>query len=104
MKLVILLGIASAISGAQDPAPTAQRSVALCVEGFHDVLIVGPAMDLVRNIYGKIGVTVSWHYKGRSCPADAILVNLREDTPESLQPGALGYAILSEGHSRCHAA
>jgi hypothetical protein len=95
---VVLFGIVSAAAGtgAVNPDLAAQRKVTMCLVNTRDPYTLGPATELAKQIYARIGVRVDWR-STRSCPADSILVYLRDDTPDTLLPGALGYARPSDG-------
>jgi hypothetical protein len=99
MKLcrVLLFGILSTTAGAGDLNLPAQRTAVLCFENIRDRLVLRQANELAKKIYAGIGVELRWSLKPSSCPVDAIVVSLREDTPRNLLPGALGYSTPYEG-------
>jgi len=90
-------GIPSTIAGARDLKLPAQRTAFLCFESFRDPLVLRQAMALAKKIYAGIGVELQWNFKPRSCPTDGIVVNMAEDTPAQLHPGALGGSTPYEG-------
>jgi hypothetical protein len=94
---IILFGIVSITAGAHDPDVAPQRKVVMCFENYRDPILLRSAAALAGKIYAGIGVEVEWRYTLRSCPADAIVVNFREGTPDRVLPGALAYSKPFEG-------
>jgi hypothetical protein len=48
-------------------------------------------------MFAGIGVTIHWRRVFEGCPAKAIRVSLSGQTPPSLKPGAMAYALPYEG-------
>jgi hypothetical protein len=44
-------------------------------------------------MFAAIGVTLDWRRGFSGCPSQAIMISLTDNTPTSLQPGALAYAL-----------
>jgi hypothetical protein len=74
--------------------PTPERSVTVCVDGRHQTML---AEKTASRIFQQIGVTLKWLKNPRTCPADALILSLTDETPLNLLPGALAYAKPYEG-------
>ena len=74
------------------------RSVAVCMHYEGDFAANNLARATASKLFRGIGVALDWAKPG-SCPADGIQIALGRNTPETLRPGALAYALPSEGRS-----
>jgi hypothetical protein len=94
--LILMTAVAA---HAESRIETAARTVNVCVQT-GDIRVpageVPLAQDLASRMFVKIGVTIVWHTMKR-CPAQSILISLTRDTPTTLQPDALAYALEYEG-------
>jgi hypothetical protein len=52
---------------------------------------------VASRMFAAIGVTIDWRRGFSGCPSRAIMINLTDNTPTSLLPGALAYALPYEG-------
>jgi hypothetical protein len=57
--------------------------------------VTAQAETIASVVYDRIGVDLRWH--ATRCPADSILIKLQFSTPGSERPGALAYALVSDG-------
>ena len=81
--------------GAQAAEPAGQRPVIVCM-GLGVVSGAPVARTVASKMFARIGVAIDWRDPG-ACPAEAILISLTDNTPESLHRGALAYAQPFEG-------
>ena len=72
------------------------RKLAICMDG-----AAGQEPSMARltvsQMFAGIGVAIDWHTHMAGCPAGALKISLSNKTPETLQPGALAYALPYEG-------
>jgi len=83
---------------AGDAAPAADLRVAAYMDyqGNGDQGPANLSKMIASRMLRRIGVTLIWaHWK--SCPPEAIHVTLTGNTPDTLRPGALAYALPYEG-------
>src|SRR3989442_13283229 len=64
--------------------------------GREDMGLRNQAKKVGSEIFAGIGVKIRWHGPS-NCPAEGILITLSNETPGSLLPGALAYALPFEG-------
>ena len=86
-----------ASAGAVRAESAAPPKVTICIENVLDVWLANSASGLASKVYAGIGVETQWRYSAHSCPADAIRVSFRDETPEDLHPGSLAFAKPIEG-------
>ena len=71
------------------------RTVTVCMTG-QPTFEFTAAKSVASSLFARIGVTLEW--RGLShCPPAAIVITLSEDTPRTLHPAALAYALPFEG-------
>jgi hypothetical protein len=75
--------------------PVADQQVTVCMANM-DIRLEKRTKAVASDIFAGIGVKILWHSL-RNCPAETILISLSNDTPASLFPGALAYALPYEG-------
>jgi hypothetical protein len=51
---------------------------------------------LTMRMFADIGIKLKWLYT-TSCPSGTLLISLQRATPADLRPGAMAYAMVSEG-------
>ena len=93
--------MACSLAHGESTALAVERRVTVCEEGMSTPKVANAglmAQALASRMFADIGVTIEWRQADRGCPAQAILVSLSFDTPESLKRGALAYARLFERH------
>jgi hypothetical protein len=74
--------------------PVVDQHVTVCMANM-DIRLENRTKEVASDIFAGIGVKILWH-SPRNCPAGAILITLSNDTPASLFPGALAYALPYE--------
>lgn len=77
--------------------PRMDETVPVCVAAGPGSSVLAQAEPMVSRMFAGIGVTIVWHSQGRHCPALAIQVSLTDETPDSISPGALAYAVPGQG-------
>src|SRR5262245_37716611 len=83
---------------AQGADQRAERRVTVCIEGSPaTVSTQGPARSLASKIFADIGMQFDWRPGLDGCPSDGIRISLADNTPASLLPGKLAYALPYEG-------
>jgi hypothetical protein len=85
-------------AGDNTDAATGSAAVIICVAAdasSHTDLV--QAKEMANRLFGQIGVTLMWRGNPRGCPVDAILINVRSDTPPGVFPQALAAAMPFEG-------
>jgi hypothetical protein len=98
MTTVVLM--AGTLANGESAGRPAERKVTVCVEGMGMPGVAGAdlkAQALASRIFSGIGVTIDWRRGLAGCPAQGIQISLIHDTPDSLRPGALAYALPYEG-------
>jgi hypothetical protein len=100
-SLVLTAGV---LVHAQSKGANAERTVTVCMERLDthaSLAVAARARELASQMFAGTGVGIEWRLGLRGCPAQAILISLSYDTPESLKPGALAYALPYEGTHIC---
>lgn len=98
MRIKGITAIVLAISPCMARLPEAQPEVRItvCMESGSG----GPEFGVIRMLAARIladaGVKPEWR-RTEHCPEGALLARLSDQTPETLHPGALGYASPFEG-------
>jgi hypothetical protein len=99
-KLVVatvwMAGVAWPGLGEPRPAPDLRVPVCMDYRGGGDLRAPNLATAIASKMFRRIGVTLVWVVSG-PCPPDGIRISLTGNTPETLQPGALAYALPYEG-------
>jgi hypothetical protein len=83
-------------AGEAKPAADFTVSIYMDYEGGGDLRSANLSKAIASRMLRKIGVTLVW-VDSKSCPPDGIHVTLTGQTPATLQPGALAYALPYEG-------
>ena len=83
---------------AGDAMPAADPRVAVCMDyqGNGDQGPANLSKGIASRMLRRIGVTLTWLHS-KSCPPEAIHITLTGNTPATLRPGALAYALPYEG-------
>jgi hypothetical protein len=76
--------------------PEAERQVMVCMAPTADLRLEKRAKAASSGIFAGIGVKIQWHDLSK-CPTEGILIRFSNETPASLMPGALAYALPYEG-------
>ncbi|MGD0670031.1 MAG: hypothetical protein ABSB23_21030 [Bryobacteraceae bacterium] len=82
--------------GESRPAADLSVSVYMDYQGGGDLRGANLAKAITSKMLRKIGVTLVW-VDSKSCPPEGIHITLTGQTPATLQPGALAYALPYEG-------
>jgi hypothetical protein len=77
-------------------ASPAERQVMVCMASTGDIGLENRVKVVSSGIFAGIGVKILWRSPS-NCPAEAISITFSNDTPASLLPGALAYAMPYEG-------
>jgi len=93
---VWMASVAWADLGEPRPAVDLRVPVYLDHQGGGDLSSANLSEAIASRMFRKIGVTLIW-VDSRSCPPDGIRISLTGNTPPTLQPGALAYAMPYEG-------
>jgi len=83
-------------AGEAKPAAGFRVPAYMDYQGGGDLRGANLSKAIASKMLRKIGVTIVW-VDSRSCPPDGIHVTLTGQTPATLQPGALAYALPYEG-------
>jgi hypothetical protein len=75
--------------------PMVDQQVTVCMANT-DIRLENRTKVVSSDIFAGIGVKILWHSPS-NCPAEAIFITFSNDTPASLFPGALAYALPYEG-------
>ena len=99
IAMVVTIGAlaSSWVVRAGEPAIAAERVVTVCLTGGPSKSVRTPSKVMASKMFAAIGVTLNWHEGLNDCPSQGILLNLTEETPAALFPGALGYSLPYEG-------
>jgi hypothetical protein len=76
--------------------PADEPQVMACMAPTADIRLEKRAKAVSSAIFAGIGVKILWHSLSK-CPTDGILITFSNETPASLMPGALAYALPYEG-------
>jgi hypothetical protein len=89
--------IVGVVAQAREPVrPTAESTVVICMGYTPNAVADNRARVVATDIFAGIGVKLAWRLPG-NCPADGIVITFSNDTPASVFPGALAYAMPYEG-------
>jgi hypothetical protein len=95
--LFVLAAMAGLTAHASEPQSNGHQTVTVCMESEIGMGVTPLAQLIASKMFAEIGVTIRWHPGLQGCPALGILVSLSDQTPETLHPGALAYAVPFEG-------
>ena len=77
-----------------DSIPVSRRQVTVCMGSTGDIELEHQAKAVSSGIFSEIGVKLQW--RGRNnCPQEGIFITLSNNTPVSLLPDAMAYALLT---------
>jgi len=91
----VMLVVAAASLRASAPPPQSQPLTICMGMTIGNLVIENEARKVASDIFAGIGVKIRWRGDDR-CPSEAISISLSRDTPASLHPGALAYALPYE--------
>jgi hypothetical protein len=91
-----VMAVMGGISVSADTVPENERQVMVCMAPTADIRLENRAKAVSSRIFAGIGVKIQWHVLSK-CPTEGILVTFSNETPASLLPGALAYALPYEG-------
>ena len=94
-KLAVATVWMAAVRAGFWPIQAGGGSQGACLHGLPgrgDLRAANLAKAIASSMFRKIGVTLVW-VDSRSCPPDGIHITLTGHTPDTLQPGALAYAL-----------
>ena len=90
MAVMVRMGVPA------NAVPADERQVIVCVAATADIRQERRAKTVSSRIFAGIGVKIQWHNFG-DCPPQGIRISFLNETPSSLMPGALAYALPYEG-------
>jgi len=99
MKHAIMTAV-MALTAMAAPGSNPENTVTVCLDG-HPGFILTAASAIASTMFAAIDVNVVWRRVLTGCPADAILVSFKDQTPTEFLPGALAYALPYEGTHIC---
>ena len=95
--MTLMMIAVSGVAPAESIDLAAERTVTVCMEG----AVVSPAsvqaQKIASGMFVAIGVTLEWRRGLKDCPPKGIRISLGDQTPTSLKPGAIAYALPYEG-------
>ena len=74
----------------------AERRVTVCMADTPNLALENGARGVSSDIFAGIGVKIQWHGSS-NCPVNSIIITFSGQTPTSLMPGAMAYALPYEG-------
>lgn len=90
--MAVMVGTSVAANG----VPADGWQVMACLAPTADIRQERRAKTVSSRIFAGIGVKIQWHNFG-ACPPEGIRISFSNETPSSLMPGALAYALPYEG-------
>lgn len=93
---VAVMAVMVGTSVSADAVQVDERKVMVCMAPTADIRLEKRAKAVSSGIFGGIGIKIQWHDL-RKCPTEGILITFSNETPASLMPGALAYALPHEG-------
>ena len=93
---VAVMAVMIGTSVSADAVQVDERKVMVCMAPTADIRLEKRAKAVSSGIFAGIGVKIQWHDL-RKCPMEGILITFSNETPASLMPGALAYALPHEG-------
>ncbi len=95
---VVMAAMAAMVgtSVSANAAPAGERQVMVCTGLTADIRLENRAKTVSSGIFAGIGVKIHWHDL-KNCPTEGIRITFSNETPASLMPGALAYALPYEG-------
>ena len=102
MRITWITTMVLTVAGAhgKPPVPVTERRVPVCIEEADphvDPMAVRGAELAASQMFAEIGVTIEWSRTMGRCQPQAIRIFLGLDTPATLRPGAMAYALPFEG-------
>ncbi len=100
MKSIAAMTVMAAIGTGAWAKPVVEDSapvVTVCMDSFADAALVYWAKAEASKMFMEVPVRIAWK-SGKACQAsDAIHIHMRDQTPATLKPGALAYALPIQG-------
>ena len=96
MAAVAMAAAMAAQAGEARPAADFRVPAYMDYQGGGDLRSANLSKAIASGMLRKIGVTLVW-VDSKSCPPEGIHITLTGQTPATLQPGALAYALPYEG-------
>ena len=95
--ITLISALAGVAAHAQENAGASPvRQVTVCVQNAAYGAAT-QARGLASDMFAAIGVNIDWRQGFSRCPQQSIMISFTDDTPTSLKPGALAYALPYEG-------
>jgi hypothetical protein len=99
MKTTMLTALAVIMSTTVQ-ADSSERTVTVCFDHTNADDTPSKAQTIASQVFRDIGVNIQWHESGHFCQThqnQVIVISLSTQTPRSLLPGAMAYALPYEG-------
>jgi hypothetical protein len=93
---VAVMAVMGGTSVSADIVPVSERRVMVCMAPTADIRLENRAKAVSSRIFAGIGVNIQWRHLSH-CSTQGILITFSSETPASLMPGALAYALPYEG-------
>jgi hypothetical protein len=74
-----------------------ERTATVCIDAGVGYRVTPQAQMITSKMFAGIGVTIAWRHPGPDCPAEVIRIRLTDQTPSTLNSGALAYALPYDG-------
>ena len=96
IRSVAVMAVMIGTSVLANAVPADERKVMVCMAPMADIRLEKRTKAVSSGIFAEIGVKIQW--RGLSnCPTEGILITFSNETPASVMPGALAYALPHEG-------
>ena len=99
MKITVLMAMAAVI-GTTAWAGSTEREVTVCFDKANAGDVADGAQVIASKMFRNIGLKLEWHEAGHFCrthKGQVIAITVSTQTPRTLLPGALAYALPYEG-------
>jgi hypothetical protein len=93
---VAVMAVMVGTSVSANAVPADERKVMVCMAPMADIRLEKRTKAVSSGIFAGIGAKIQWHNLSK-CPTEGILITFSNETPASLMPGALAYALPYEG-------
>jgi hypothetical protein len=96
---VTALVIAAGAAGGEPVDLAGERTVTVCIEGAVPLgmAVAAQAQKIAAEMFAGIDVTIRWRRFSDGCPGKAVRISLSPETPPTLKPGAMAYALPYDG-------
>ena len=95
--MITMMVMAGMAAQAGETTQVTERTVTVCIDAGVGYRVTSQAQMIASQMFAGIGVTIAWRHSCNSGTAQVIWIRITDQTPITLKPGALAYALPYDG-------